>query len=256
MPGMKVLAGNWKMFKTRAETRAFFKEVGTRIAASKVRKIVAASPTLLETALQASEGTGIEIFSQNCAWAESGAFTGEISPLQLKDLGIRGTLVGHSERRQYFAESDETCAKRAKAALAAGLEVIYCLGETLDERKAERTAAVLEKQMQPLLKEVLPSIVASGAKPGAKLMIAYEPVWAIGTGLTATTEQIAEAHALLATWLKAGDFDVALLYGGSVKPQNIKEIGATDHVSGGLVGGASLEVKSYLELHDGLATAT
>jgi len=249
---LKILAGNWKMFKTRAETRAFFKEVGTKLAASKVRKIVATSPTLLETALAASEGTGIEIFSQNCAWAETGALTGEISPLQLKDLGIKGTLVGHSERRQYFGETDATCAKRAEAALAAGLEVIYCLGETLEERQSERTAEVLQKQMAPVLNEVLPAIVARGDKPSTKIMIAYEPVWAIGTGLTATTAQIAEAHALLAKWLGEVKMDVALLYGGSVKPQNIKEIGGTAHVAGGLVGGASLEPKSYIELHDGL----
>lgn len=249
---MKTLAGNWKMFKTRAETRAFFKEIGTSLATSKVRKIIAASPTLLETALDAAKGTGIEIFSQNCAWAESGAFTGEISPLQLKDLGITGTLVGHSERRQYFGETDETCAKRAKAAIAAGLEVIYCLGESLAERQGNRTAAVLEKQMVPVLNDVLPALVASGASPSAKFLIAYEPVWAIGTGLTATTAQIAEAHALLAHWLKKAGFEIGLLYGGSVKPQNIKEIGSTEYVNGGLVGGASLEAKSYRELHDGL----
>lgn len=240
----KVLAGNWKMFKNRAETTAFFKDIGSQLKSSAPRKIVAASPTLLETAVKAAEGTGIEIFAQNCHWAESGAFTGESSPAQLKDVGVRGTIVGHSERRQFFGDNDETVCKRAQAALAQKLAVIYCIGESLEQRNAGQTAALLRTQLKPVIEKILPAL------GDGDFTLAYEPIWAIGTGVTATPAQASEAHTLIADELKKAGFTrTAILYGGSVKPNNFKELASLPHVAGGLVGGASLAAADYLALH-------
>lgn len=240
---MRILAGNWKMFKVRTQAEHFFQEVGIELVQSEIRKIVAASPTLLETCLQFATGTGIEIFSQNCAWADEGAFTGEISPLQLKELGVQGTIIGHSERRQYFGESDATCAKRAEAAIKHELDVIYCIGESLEERKTGKTFQVLEEQLK--------SFIPVAQKNPARFILAYEPVWAIGTGLTADEAQIREAHGFLAKKLAEANLSIIpILYGGSVKTTNFKQIAAIEHVSGGLVGGASLEPKAYVELHN------
>lgn len=241
----QVLAGNWKMFKTRAETKAFFKEIGTELATTKIRKIVAPSPTLLETAVGAAQGTGIEIFAQNMGWAESGAFTGETSPDQLLELGVKGTLIAHSERRQYFGETDETAVKKAVLALAKGLDVIYCIGEKIEERKANQTDAVLRKQLAPVLETILPKLAAQGPA----FLIAYEPVWAIGTGLTATPEQVKDTHAGIATLLKNSPVPLPILYGGSVKTDNFGGLVTLPHVNGGLVGGASLTSDSYRQLH-------
>ncbi len=242
MKTVKYLAGNWKMFKNKAEVEHFFQEIGLRVVQSPVRTIICASPTLLETAQNFSTGTGIEIFSQNCAWTESGAFTGEISPLQLCDIGIKGTLVGHSERRQFFGDTDETCAKRARAALSHELEVIYCIGESLEDRKGGKTATVLESQLKALI-----PVAKEFTK---KLIVAYEPIWAIGTGLTADSEQIVDAHTKISQVLEASGLSLPILYGGSVKPNNFKEISHLTKVAGGLVGGASLDAKSYIELHN------
>jgi triosephosphate isomerase len=244
----KILAGNWKMFKNRAETRAFFAAVGSSIKNSGVRKIVAVSPTLLETALAAAAGTGIEVFAQNVAGAESGAFTGETSPLQLLDLGVTGTLIAHSERRQYFNETDKTAVAKAKLALSKGLQVIYCIGETLEERQGNRTEAVLTAQMAPVIAEVLP-LLEQDLSVKARFMIAYEPVWAIGTGLVASPAQVADAHKFIDGLLAKAGKRFPLLYGGSVKPDNFGELASTPAVAGGLVGGASLTADSYLALH-------
>ncbi len=239
-----VVAGNWKMHKTRAETRAFFVELGASVAKLPGRRILAVSPTLLETALQAAPDTGVEIYAQNCAWEPQGAFTGETSTLQLKDLGVKGTLIAHSERRQYFGETDASAAKRAARALAEGLEVIFCVGESLEERQSGRTFEVLARQLGALEGEVLKRL-----REGAPFFAcAYEPVWAIGTGLTATTEQIRETHAWIGQWFESRSLPTPILYGGSVKPQNIKEITSLPKVDGGLVGGASLEAPSYRAL--------
>ncbi len=239
---MKILAGNWKMFKTREEIEKFFQEINLTIVSSEVRKIICVSHSHLEAALAMATGSGVEIFAQNCATEAWGAFTGEVSALQLKDLGIHGTLVGHSERRQYFGDDDESCLKRATSALKAGLEVIYCVGERLEERKSGSTLAVLERQTQ--------GVVALVRDFPAKVTVAYEPVWAIGTGLVAEAAQIAEAHAFLASRFSQSPEKVGLLYGGSVKVTNFKEIGQIPHVDGGLVGGASLEASSYVALHN------
>lgn len=235
----KCLAGNWKMFKNRAEVKAFFAKVGSSLASSRVRKVVAPSPTLLETALTAAQGTGIEVFSQNAHWSDSGAFTGEMSPAQLVDLGVKGAIIAHSERRQYFGETDETAVQRALACLERGLDVIYCIGERVEQRKAGETNAVLKTQLSSVISKILP-------KAGPRLMIAYEPVWAIGTGLVATPEQVKEAHAFIAGLVGNS---LPLLYGGSVKADNFAGLASLPHVDGGLVGGASLEADSYIALH-------
>ena len=237
----KCLAGNWKMFKTRGEVATFFEVIGEQIKKSSVQKIVATSPTLLQTAVPLGAKAGIEIYSQNCAWDNFGALTGEISPLQLVDLGVSGTLIGHSERRQFFGETTATCKKRLKAALGAKLGVIYCLGESLEERKASKTFEVIESQITPVLEEL-------AAHPSLS-MIAYEPVWAIGTGLVASPGQIQEAHEFIGALLAKNGLKLPVLYGGSVKPENFREISGTPGVSGGLVGGASLDPLSYLALH-------
>jgi triosephosphate isomerase len=184
----------------------------------------------LEATVQALAGTEIGVFAQNCHWADEGAFTGEVSAPMLRELGVYGTLVGHSERRQYFGETDETVGRRVEAALAGGLDVIACVGETEAQRDAGETEEVLRRQLSVL-----------SADDG--LVIAYEPVWAIGTGKTATPELAQHAHALIKSVL-----DVPVLYGGSVKPENAAELLGQPDIDGALVGGASLELDSFLSL--------
>jgi triosephosphate isomerase len=183
--------------------------------------------TSLAVAVQILAGTDIAVAAQNVHWEAEGAFTGEISAPMLRELGAYGAIVGHSERRQFFGETDETTAKRARTALAAGLSVIACVGETEAEREAGETEDVLRRQLSVLEAE-------------DNLVIAYEPVWAIGTGKTATPEMAQEAHALIKSLL-----DVPVIYGGSVKPENAAEILAQQAVDGALVGGASLDVESF-----------
>ncbi len=215
-----LVAANWKMFKGPAETRAFLDAFQPP---SGVEVVVCPPYVSLSTAV----GRGVPVYAQSVHWAAEGAFTGEISPGMLVELGVEGAIVGHSERRQHFGETDETTARRAEAALAAGLGVIACVGETGAEREADETEAVLTRQVA-----VLPE--------HERLVIAYEPVWAIGTGRTATPEMAQEAHALIAS-LHA----TRVLYGGSVKPENAAELLAQPDVSGALVGGASLDPESF-----------
>ncbi len=216
----KLIAGNWKMFKGPAETVAFLDAFEPPTAVD-----VVLSPPYVS--LSSAVGRGVRVYAQSVHWATEGAFTGEISPSMLLELGVDGAIVGHSERRQHFGETDETTARRAEAALAAGLGVIACVGETQTEREAGETAAVLTRQVA-----VLPRHEG--------LVIAYEPVWAIGTGRTATPELAQEAHALI-TALHA----TRVLYGGSVKPDNALELLAQPAVGGALVGGASLDPESF-----------
>jgi triosephosphate isomerase len=239
---MKILAANWKMFKTREECRQFFKNV-TLNHKKNVRVIIATSPTLLETAAPLAQEKNISVFSQNCAWANEGAFTGEIAPKQIKELGVTGTLIGHSERRQYFGESTATCLKRILNALENDLEVIYCIGESLEERKADKTLKVLAEQLKPVLSELK-------AQHKDKFMIAYEPIWAIGTGVTASLEQIQETHRGIIDICAEHNSKFPILYGGSVKTDNFAAIASFAEVSGGLVGGASLDPKSFAALHE------
>ena len=222
-----LLAGNWKMFKGPAEAAAFCRELRAIELPSDVDVVVCPPYVSLSDTVQALAGTEIGVFAQNCHWERNGAYTGEVSAPMLRELGVYGTLVGHSERRQYFGETDETAAKRAAAALAEGLHVIACVGETEAEREAGQTGEVLRRQLSVLAED-------------DNLVVAYEPVWAIGTGKTATPDLVREAHELIKSVL-----DVPVLYGGSVKPENAAELLGQDAVDGALVGGASLDVDSF-----------
>jgi triosephosphate isomerase len=221
-----LIAGNWKLFKGTAETEVFCRALRNADLGD-VDVVVCPSFTSLVAAVGILAGTDVGVFAQNVHWAAEGAFTGEISTAMLRELGVYGTIVGHSERRQYFGETDETVAQRVRAALDAGLDVIACVGETESEREAGETEAVLERQLAVL-------------EPDDKLVLAYEPVWAIGTGKTATPELAQEAHAFIKSRL-----DLPVLYGGSVKPENAAELCAQPDVDGALVGGASLDVESF-----------
>jgi triosephosphate isomerase len=227
------VAGNWKMFKGPAETAEFCAALRARVERLAAETAVAVCPPFvsLPAAVAALGGSRVRVYAQNVHWAESGAFTGEVSAQMLLELGVDGVVVGHSERRQYFGETDETAARRAAAALEAGLAVIACVGELEAEREAGRTKDVLRRQV---------SALADAAGPHERLLVAYEPVWAIGTGRTATPELAQEAHAFIRTVL-----DRPVLYGGSVKPDNALELLSRPGVDGALVGGASLEVGSF-----------
>jgi triosephosphate isomerase len=223
-----LIAGNWKMYKGPAETAEFCIELKRRLDDLEGVDVAVCPPfTSLAVAVQILAGTEIAVAAQNVHWEHEGAFTGEVSAPMLRELGVYGAIVGHSERRQYFGETDETVAKRAKAALEAGLSVIACVGETETEREAGGTEDVLRRQVSVLVGE-------------DNLVLAYEPVWAIGTGKTATPEQAQEAHAFIKSML-----EVPVLYGGSVKPENAGELMGLPDVDGALVGGASLDVESF-----------
>ncbi len=224
---MSLIAGNWKMFKGPDEAAAFCRELREVDWPAGVDVAVCPPSVSLGAAVQALAGTEIGVFAQNCHWAPEGAFTGEISAAMLRELGVYGTLVGHSERRQWFGETDELVARRTHACLAAGMHVIACVGETEEQRDAGATHAVLRRQVAAL-------------EPDENLVIAYEPVWAIGTGRTATPEMAQEAHETIKELI-----DVPMLYGGSVKPENAAELLAQPAVDGALVGGASLDVASF-----------
>ncbi len=223
-----LIAANWKMFKGPAETRAFLE----RFRAPEGVDVILCPPyASLATAV---ERGGHTIYAQNVHWEPSGAYTGEISAEMLRELGVQGAIVGHSERRQLFGESDETVARRARAALEAGLGVIACIGETLEQRESGDTELVLKIQVEALA-------FAAGEHPN--LVLAYEPVWAIGTGRTATPDLAREAHAFVKAIL-----DRPVLYGGSVKPENAAELLAQPEIDGALVGGASLDPDSLAEI--------
>jgi triosephosphate isomerase len=222
-----LIAGNWKMFKGPRETAEFCRLLRDADLPDEVDVVVCPPYVSLADAVQALAGTEIGVFAQNCHWEQEGPFTGEVSPTMLQELGVYGTVVGHSERRQFFGETDETVAQRARAALEAGLDVIACVGETEAERDAGRTDEVIRRQVSVL-------------EADESLVIAYEPVWAIGTGKTATPELAQQAHEVVKSLL-----DVPVLYGGSVKPENAAELLGQPAVDGALVGGASLDVESF-----------
>jgi triosephosphate isomerase len=238
------MAGNWKMFKTPAETIAFFEKFRPLAGKAEHCEIVICPPfTNLAAAVDAAKGTPIRLGAQNIAWAREGAFTGEISGPMLTAVGATHAIVGHSERRQYFGETDETVLKRTEAALEVGLTPIVCVGERLEERESGNTEAVLVGQFQK-------GIAGLSAQQFARIVIAYEPVWAIGTGKTATPEIAADAHRTIRAQVRekfgkeAGDA-VRILYGGSVKPDNVKSLMAQPEIDGSLVGGASLDPVSF-----------
>lgn len=230
-----LIVGNWKMYKGPAETAEFCRALAQRDLGD--AGVVVCPPFVsLAAAVQVLAGTEIGVAAQNVHWEAEGAFTGEVSAPMLRELGVYGVIVGHSERRQYFGETDEAVAKRAHAAFEGGLAVIACVGETEAEREAGETETVLRRQVSVL-------------EAHDQLVIAYEPVWAIGTGKTATPAIAQEAHALIKSLL-----DVPVLYGGSVSPDNAAELLSQPDVDGALVGGASLDVDSFAAIC--LANAT
>ncbi len=238
------MAANLKMYKTPDQTRDFFRDFLPMVAGHSRDEIVVCPPFLdLPAALESAKGSGVSIGGQNVHWKEEGAFTGETSAAQLLAWGVTHVIIGHSERRQYFGESDDTVNLRLKTALEAGLTPICCVGEVLQEREAGLTDDVLRRQC-------VRAFHALSAKKAAKLVVAYEPVWAIGTGKTATPELAAEAHAVIrreATEIFGEEFaeKLRILYGGSVKPDNVSSLMAQEEIDGALVGGASLDPKSF-----------
>ncbi len=222
-----LIAGNWKMFKGPAEAGGFCRALRDADLPDGVDVVVCPPYVSLAAAAQALAGTEIGVFAQSCHWEAEGAFTGEVSAGMLLELGVYGTLVGHSERRQYFGETDETVGKRVRASIDAGLHVIACVGETEAEREASQTESVLRRQLAVL-------------EPDDNLVIAYEPVWAIGTGKSATPEMAQAAHEIVRSVI-----DAPVLYGGSVKPENTTELLSQPAVDGALVGGAALDVESF-----------
>ena len=241
------IAGNWKMFKTVREAVAFVNELAPLVGSVTDVDIVVAPPfTAVHAVAEATRGTHIDVAAQDVYWEREGAFTGEVSPGMVQEAGATYIIVGHSERRRLFGESDQAVNKKALATIAIGLTPIVCVGETLDERERGETFAVLDRQVKDGLSGLTPEQVAA-------LVVAYEPVWAIGTGRNATPAQAGEAHAhirgRLGEWFGEGAAArCRILYGGSVKPENIRELIALPDVDGALVGGASLDVKSFREL--------
>ena len=241
------MAGNWKMYKTPAETKAFFDAFLPLVAESKHCEVAICPPFVnIHEAVWAARGTRVGVGAQNLYWKNEGAFTGEISGPMIKASGAEWVIIGHSERRQFFGETDATVLERTKAALACGLRPIVCVGERLEEREAGRTEAVLAEQFAG-------GIAPLDAASFAKIVIAYEPVWAIGTGKTATPDMAADAHRALRALVIAkygaeAGAAVRILYGGSVKPDNVKGLMAQPEIDGALVGGASLDAGSFASI--------
>ncbi len=242
-----IIAGNWKMNKTTIEAEELAAALTPLVSAARDREIVLAPPfTSLEAVSETIRGTNVSLAAQNMHWEDKGAFTGEISAEMLLDLGCKYVIIGHSERRQYFGETDETVNKKVKQALKKGLLPIMCVGETLAEREAGRLNEIISRQVTGGLKDV-------GAADMKKVVVAYEPVWAIGTGKTATPEQANEVHALIRQQVESlYNADIAeglrIQYGGSVTPDNVSQLMAMPDIDGALVGGASLKPESFAEL--------
>jgi triosephosphate isomerase (TIM) len=242
-----LIAGNWKMFKTPSETAAFFEEFLPLVSGASHCDVAICPPFVnIPSAVQAAQRSNVGIGGQNLYWAREGAFTGEISGPMLIGAGCRYVIVGHSERRQYFGETDATVLQRTQAALEAGLTPIVCVGERLEERESGSTELVLLGQCRNGVTCMAPSAFE-------QIVIAYEPVWAIGTGKTATPEMAADAHRIIRREIAAtfGDGIAAntrILYGGSVKPDNIKTLMAEEEIDGALVGGASLDAKGFAKI--------
>ena len=242
-----LIAGNWKMNNSCAESVELVSQLKDILSASKEIDIVVAPPfTALGAVAAVLKGSPIGLSAQNVFWEESGAFTGEISTAMLKEVGCRYVIIGHSERRQYFSETDETVNKRLKAALKASLIPIVCIGETLAEREAEKTLPVIEQQLKGGLKGL-------SLEEMETVIIAYEPVWAIGTGKTATPDQAQEVHRFIRDIIarifsKEIADDTRILYGGSVKPDNVDQLMVQLDIDGALVGGASLKADAFARI--------
>lgn len=244
MPRKKLIAANWKMYKTPGQTREFFRDFLPMVAAHHRDEIAVCPPFIdLPAAVEAAKGSDVAIGGQDAHWKNEGAFTGEISASMLLAVGCTHVIIGHSERRQYCGETDDTINLKLKAALEAGLTPIVCVGEVLEEREAGLTEDVLRRQC-------LRAFHAISWKKAGKLVIAYEPVWAIGTGKTATPQLASDAHQLIRSEAaKAFGDELAtnlrILYGGSVKPENAMALMSEQEIDGALVGGASLEPGSF-----------
>ena len=240
-----IIAGNWKMNKTIAEAVEFVNEVKDKVQNDKVEAVICAPFLALKDLKEATKGTNIKIGAQNMHFEESGAFTGEVAPVMLKEIGVDYVVIGHSERREYFNETDETVNKKVLKALEHGIDPILCCGETLEQRENNETKAVCKVQIEKALENV-------SKEDLAKVVIAYEPVWAIGTGKTATSEDandvIAYIREVVANLYGELANEVRIQYGGSVKPSNVAEIMNQSDIDGALVGGASLEANDYVEL--------
>jgi len=247
MVRLPFIAGNWKMNKTVEEALELAKQMKVSLAKVDSVEVAVAPPfTALFTVRRELEGSRIGLAAQNLFWEDKGAFTGEISPAMLKEVGCHYVIIGHSERRQYFGETDETVNRRIKAAFKHGLKVIFCIGETLKEREEGKTFSVVERQVEGGLK----GLKAEEVRP---MVLAYEPVWAIGTGKTATPEQAEEVHRFIRNKLgrlysqeMAGE--IRIQYGGSVTPENIKGLMAQEDIDGALVGGASLQAEIFSKI--------
>jgi triosephosphate isomerase len=241
-----VIAGNWKMYKTAGEAAAFARAFLPLVSDARGVEIVLAPPfPAIAAVADLVRGSRVSVSSQNVHFAEEGAYTGEVSPRMVKDAGASHCIIAHSERRQYYAETDESANRKVRAVLAAGLTPIFCLGETLAQREAGKTFDVVGTQLLEGLSDI-------PAGEGPKVVVAYEPVWAIGTGRTATPEQAQEVHAFLRGRLKgiwgAASDSVRILYGGSVKPDNIATLMSKEDIDGALVGGASLAAESFASI--------
>lgn len=243
-----VIAGNWKMNKTRPEAKALIEELKPLVANASCDVVACVPFTNLETVLDAAKGSNIKVGAQNCHFEKSGAFTGEISADMLKEMGVEYVVIGHSERRQYFGETDVTVNKRTRAALAAGLKVILCVGEMLEDRENGITEELVALQTKIALKDVSKEELKN-------VIIAYEPVWAIGTGKTATAEQANEVCAVIRNVIvkvydKTAADAMTIQYGGSMNAKNAAELLAQPDVDGGLIGGASLKAPDFAVIVD------
>ncbi len=244
-----IIAGNWKMFKTAGEAVSFVNEVKGKAEIAGVESVICAPFTALPALAEAVKGTSLKIGAQNMHWEESGAYTGEISGPMLQDLGVHYVIIGHSERRAYFAETDETVNKKVHAAFKYGITPIICVGEKLEEREAGQTKEVCRVQTEAALQGL-------SAEQAAQAVIAYEPIWAIGTGKSSTAEDANEVISYIrervaAVFGQETADKIRIQYGGSVKPNNIREFMQQPDIDGALVGGASLEAASYIQLVEG-----
>ena len=244
-----IVAGNWKMNKNLTESQALITEIRGIVRdenTNKAEVIICPTALVLASASKLLDGSSVKLGAQNCHFEESGAYTGELSPSMLKSVGVTHVIIGHSERRQYFNENNEMLAKKASAAVKIGLTVLFCVGETKEERESNSFFDVIKSQISEGLFHLT-------AKEMESIVIAYEPVWAIGTGLTATSDQAEEIHAYIRTLIsgKFGDEtaqNTSILYGGSVKPDNAVELFSRENIDGGLIGGAALKARDFIDI--------
>jgi triosephosphate isomerase len=247
MRRLPIIAGNWKMNKTVGEALDLVKQLKASISGVEGVEVVIAPPfTALYAVRQELSGSSISLAAQNLFWEEKGAFTGEVSPLMLREVGCQYVIIGHSERRQFFGETDATVNRKIKIALDQGLKPIFCIGETLKEREEGKTFSIIERQIEGGLKDLSEEKIQT-------LVIAYEPVWAIGTGKTATPQQAEEVHQFIRErfgrlYSRKSAEGVRIQYGGSVTPENIKGLMNQENIDGALVGGASLKAEAFSKI--------